>query len=310
MPAHKENRMDAITGFERKVVFRVARGYFFAMAIAAVVVFLGGGALVIRSLAKKNIEPPAPLVPPKPRTALSFAQVAEYVRTSEEERRNSANRGLEEGDATHSTSQARSRGSENPIQARFGEIEKKLRGLFSDPPYTWADEVESVCVDTTSFGCLRRESRVKRRGVVGAINVAVAGVDREERIRLLEILISVLEQTPLPKRGETIIPTIEMERTLTKTDEEALRSYEAKEAEQRSRFQAEDEENEAKHQKWWWQGLYGLGAGFSLLIAVSLLLAFLSMERHTRALEQLVTRLGVDADKGDDHKGRVLPVPA
>ena len=35
-------------------------------------------------------------------------------------------------------------------------------------------------------------------------------------------------------------------------------------------------------------GLYGVGAGFALLIVVSLFLAFLAMERHTRALERLV----------------------
>jgi len=75
--------MDSITGFERKVVFRVARGYFFAMAIAAVLVFFAGGALVIRSLAKPTLQPPSPLAPPKPRPALSYAQVADYMRTLE-----------------------------------------------------------------------------------------------------------------------------------------------------------------------------------------------------------------------------------
>jgi len=184
-----------------------------------------------------------------------------------------------------------------------------LRALFNDPSYTWADEVESVCVEPTAFGCLRRENRLKRRGVVGAINAAVAGATRDERIRLLDILIAVLEQTPMPKRGETIIPTVELERSLAKSDEEAVRSYEAKEAERRGQFQAEVEENDAKHRKWWTWGLYGLGAGFSLLIVVSLFLAFLSMERHTRALERLATQFGGNTD-GDDHHGPPIPNPA
>jgi uncharacterized membrane protein len=55
-------------------------------------------------------------------------------------------------------------------------------------------------------------------------------------------------------------------------------------------------------------GLYGVGAGFSLLIVVSLFLAFLSMERHTRALEKLAlsplfggvqTQTGMHGDRDD-----------
>jgi hypothetical protein len=302
--------MDSITGFERKVVFRVARGYFFAMAIAAVLVFFAGGALVIRSLAKPTLQPPSPLAPPKPRPALSYAQVADYMRTLEDERRAKANRGLEQGDGPQSTSQSQTSRPENPYQTRFGEIERKLRALFSDPSYTWADEIESVCVEPTSFGCLRRENRVKRRGVVGAINIAIAGVARDERIRLLDILIAVLEQTPMPNRGGAIIPTIELERSLARADEERSSKYEAQVAERTAQFRAEVAENDAKHRQWWTWGLYGLGAGFSLLIVVSLFLAFLSMERHTRALEHLVSQLGASSDGNDQRGGRAMPTPA
>ena len=300
--------MDTITGFERKVVFRVARGYFFAMAVGAVLLFLAGGVFVVRSLAKPTIRPPATLVPPKPRSALSYGQVAEFMRAAEEERKTKTNRSLEQGEASKSTSSSRARPAENPYQARFAEIEKKLRALFNDPAYTWADEVESVCTEPTSFGCLHRENRLKRRGVVGAINAAVADVETvDERIRLLEVLITVLDQTPMQKRGEAIIPIVELEKGRVRSDQEAMRKHEAQVSEQQARFHAEVEANDAKHRQWWQWGLYGLGSGFSLLIAVSLFLAFLSMERHTRAIEHLVGHLGGGAGAEGGSLARAMP---
>ncbi len=47
----------------------------------------------------------------------------------------------------------------------------------------------------------------------------------------------------------------------------------------------------AEHDQWRMIGIYGVGGGVSLLVVVSLFLAFLSMERHTRALDRLTSGL-------------------
>jgi hypothetical protein len=53
------------------------------------------------------------------------------------------------------------------------------------------------------------------------------------------------------------------------------------------RFAAETKANDQKHETRKMLGIYGAGAGFALLIVVSLFLAFLSMERQMRILERL-----------------------
>ncbi|MDF3069925.1 MAG: hypothetical protein K0R38_5526 [Polyangiaceae bacterium] len=55
--------------------------------------------------------------------------------------------------------------------------------------------------------------------------------------------------------------------------------------------------NDAKYRQWRQSGFYGVAAGFVLLIVVSLFLAFLSMERHTRALEQVTSLMLANAPK-------------
>ncbi len=281
--------MDRITGFERRFVFRVARGYFFAMAILAVATFVGGGVLAVQSLTRRDVPAPAALRPPTPHSAISYAQVSEHIRKTEEERQRRSGGTLEQA-ANRSSSSAERVERTDPTAARLDEIGKRLRALFPDSSYAWADEVENVCVEPTAFGCLRRENRIKRRGIVGTINSVMRGIDSDdERMRILELLIGVLEQTPVLKRGDMIIPTIQLEISLSADDAAAKESYEGKVTDQRAQYAREVEENEAKRQRWWRWGLTGLGTGFGLLIVVSVFLALLSMERHTRALERLAT---------------------
>src|SRR5262245_9096019 len=70
---------ERMTKFERGVVFRVARGYFFLMAIVAVVVFIGGVVFGARGLSKTDVPHPTLPQAPKARAPLDLKVIQAEV---------------------------------------------------------------------------------------------------------------------------------------------------------------------------------------------------------------------------------------
>lgn len=273
---------ERMTAFERAVVFRVARGYFFLMALLAVLLFIGGVVVGARGLTKEDIPPP-PAAPPSPaRTPLTLAAVEREFQREVAANAQAAG-GIElkpqPGEATRPPA---------PEEDALKKAVDRLRTLFPDPPYSWQNDVETVCSVPSAFGCLQSGTRIKRYGVAGSISQALEGTTRSEAIEYLGILFDVLSVAPVDRRLALVVPTIVAEKQ-AREDYQRLVAKQRREAEERqSNYQLQLDLARAKHAEWRQLGMYGLGAGFSLLIVVSLFLAFLSMERHTRALERLV----------------------
>lgn len=151
--------------------------------------------------------------------------------------------------------------------------------------------MEKVCSAPTSFGCLQWGTRIKRQGVVSALNAALRGTPRDELVGYIRVMARVLKQAPVEKRLELAPAVIAAEREARERHAAALNEHKTEAREAEEKYAADVQENDAKYKAWRQSAIYGVGAGFTLLIVVSLFLAFLSMERHTRALEQLTLQL-------------------
>jgi hypothetical protein len=282
--------VDRMTKFERTIVFRVARGYFFVMAIGAVLLFLGGVVLGARSLAKSEVPRPAPARAVPERTPLTYAAVLAQMQRAVARV------------ATGSTVQVEGQAGEpkGRAQSEDPELEaasKELRGAFPDPPFSWEDEVEKTCTVPTSFGCLQYGTRIKRQGVVSTLSAALRGTPRHELVGYIRILARVLKEAPVEKRLEIAPAVISAEREAREEHEALVSKHQRQSRDAEERYTAEVQLNDAKYREWRQFAIYGVAAGFVLLIVVSLFLAFLSMERHTRALEQVAALLSASAPK-------------
>lgn len=277
-----------MTTFERAVVFRVARGYFFLMAIVAVLLFLGGVAFGARSLAKEDIPAPAPPPPVPARAPLTLAEVEDQLR------RDAAASAQAAGGIELTPQPGESTRVPAPEEDALKKAVDRLKTLFPDPPYSWQNELETVCSVPSAFGCLQSGTRIKRYGVAGTISKALEGMNRSEAIEFLGILFEVLKLAPVDRRLALVLPTISAEKQARDDYARLVAKHRHDTEEQQTKYQLEVDLDRAKHAEWRQLGMYGLGAGFSLLIVVSLFLAFLSMERHTRVLESLVSKLGPD----------------
>jgi hypothetical protein len=280
--------VDRITRFERSVVFRVARGYFFVLAVGAVLLCLGGVVLGIRSLAKSEVLPPAAAPAPAGRAPLTYAEVV--ARLQKEAARAGTGSAVQvEGDAAGS--------KQSSDDDELDAASKELRAVFPDPPYSWENEVEKTCTAPTSFGCLQWGTRVKRQGVVSALSATLRGTPRNELVGYIRVLARVLREAPVDKRLELAAGVIAAERSAREEHDALVKNHERSVQETKEKYDAEVEANDAKYQQWRQFAVYGVGAGFSLLIVVSLFLAFLSMERHTRALDQVTLLLSSSAQR-------------
>lgn len=276
--------VDRMTKFERVIVFRVARGYFFAMAMVAVLLFVGGVAIGARSLVKAEVaKPPAPTATPA-RAPLTYGVVATEIQREEARAKAGGAPVQVDGDTSDTK-------GGNADDAELEAASKELRAAFPDPPYSWDNEIEKTCTAPTSFGCLAWGTRVKRQGVVSALGAAFRGTPRDQLVSYIRVLARVLKEAPVEKRLEIAPLVIATERQEREKHEALVASHERSVKEAEEKYNAEVELNNAKYQQWRQSAIYGIAAGFALLIVVSLFLAFLSMERHTRALEQVTRHL-------------------
>jgi hypothetical protein len=279
------SRADRMERFERGVVFRVARAFFFFVAITAVLVFVTGGGSWIRGALKAKVAAPAAIPPPAPLAPLSYADVAAHVKAEAEQSARLATRpGTETAPAPSSPREP----TRDPYREKLDALSARLKQLFPDPPYAWENVVETVCTQPTDFGCLRRETRVKKAGVVGKINAALERVDGDSFVHVVEVLIGVLEQAPVEERETLLTAVLAMEQARLERERAQRERWAAEVERQRQEYLATVAANEHRHATWRMWGMYGVAAGFALLIVVSLFLAFLAMERHLRLLQRLV----------------------
>lgn len=277
-------RSDGMTRFERAIVFRIARGFFFVIAVIAVFVFLGGMVFGLRSFTNAEVPQPQPVEEPVAPAPLGYRDVTRFRKAQVNAQTEVAGGGELANVPEPSTAGKPSR------QEQVKALAARLRELFPDPPYSWDNVIERYCAEQTSFGCLRQDTRVKKKGVVALINAAVDKVPEDQVIHMLEVMVAVLPAAPVDERGELLLPIVELERQRLRDAAEAKRKYDEDVAEQKAAYARAVSNEESLRLAWRIGALWAVGAGFATLIVISLFLAFLAMERHLRALDELLRR--------------------
>lgn len=276
------NPPDRMTKFEQAVVFRVARGYFFAMAIVAVLIFVAGLVMGARGLTKAEVARPAAPTAPSARSPVNLDVILAQVERDKQ--------AAQAGSTIEVSTQpgAKATRSSDPEEEKFAAAVARLRAAFPDPPYSWDNEIEKTCTAPTAFGCLQWGTRIKRVGVAGVLTKLFEGMERDEIIDYIGVVTELLNRAPVERRLELVGPIITAERDSRRDYRASLERHKKKVQEIQDKYEADVAGENAKRADWRLMGAYGLGVGFGLLITVSLFLAFLSMERHTRALERLI----------------------
>jgi hypothetical protein len=286
-PASNTQASDPMTAFERGVVFRVARGFFVFLALAAVLGFGIAGIVWMRGVSETSIDKPELPAAPAPRARINYQQLLKAMQHEAEQSAQASQTVQYEQEGKRSGSDQK----DETAKIRFNQLVGELQALFPAPTYTWTNQTERKCTVPSAYGCFHYETRIVRTGVAGIVQQAVSNVDAEVRLELLEALVAVLKEVPVEKRAELIAPIVRFEQTDSANYEDAVKDHRDKIAEIEAKYERDVEESRAQHEEWKRLGMYGLGAGMFGLVLVSLFLAFLAIERHSRALERLVAHV-------------------
>jgi|GEM_PF-5317441 len=278
---------DPMTAFERGVVFRVARGFFVFVALAAVLGFGVAGIIWMRGVSETSIDKPELPAAPAPRARINYQQLLKAMQREAEQSAQASQTVQYEQDGKRSGSDQK----DETAKLRFNQLVRELQELFPAPTYTWTNQTERKCTVPSAYGCFRYETKIVRAGVAGIVQQAVSNVNAEVRLELLETLVAVLKEVPVEKRAEVIAPIVRFEQIDAADYDEVVRDHKEKTEEIEEKYQNDVREDKEKRAEWKRLGLYGLGAGLFGLVLVSLFLAFLAIERHSRALERVVARV-------------------
>ena len=275
-----------IERFEQVVVFRVARGYFLALAGAAVLAVVGG--LIVLAVGALRRPPAAPPEPPavEPASALTLDGVRQW---------SAAQKAAEESEEKVAAARlaARSANADDQAEqsARDAEVDEllgKLQELMPEPTYSWKDVHETFCRTSTPYGCVETGRRLAKRGVLGHLVEALERLPNEDVLPALRTLATLLAEVPLEERGKMFGPIISALAESRAAHRERAAERERAMAEARDKWQAEVAEVETSKAAQLAFGGYGAIGGLALLVCVSLFLAHFAIERHLRLLQQPV----------------------
>lgn len=282
--------------FERRVVFRTARGYFLTVAVLALFTFAAGAFFGMKALT--HIDPNEPILAPVPPeipapAALTIDDVKKW-RTKPVD--------VVDDDTPEVADLVRNvagpKPSEDAQDSPLKTALNRVKALFPDPTYAWESEYANSCVRPSPYGCLKRERVLERKGIGATLGELIQhGEDNDEErlLRLLNAIVSALTPVDVEKRGEFLADTVfahrekmfEYERTV-EAREFSIRELEANHLEAMRAYQDElDQIKSTRESEFSFAG-YGLALGLGLLACVGVFLAHLAIERHLRELREIM----------------------
>lgn len=291
--------------FERKVVFRTARGYFIGVAALALLTFGLGvffgmkGLTHIEPAAPVEPAPPAAVTPPAPMT---IEDVKAWRDRAVEESADDDTRDVAE--LVGRTIRTLKKDQPNPIAVALD----KVKALFPEPTYTWESEYSNRCVRNSPYGCLRRERVLERKGISSIIGELIKNReenDKDQLLRLLNAIVSTLEPVAVEERGGFLVDTVFAHRSKMVDYEMRLAAREQEIQELKQKYLAatreyEDELQRIKEERSHDLSMsgYGLALGLGLLACVGVFLAHLAIERHLRELREILATNPASSTRG------------
>lgn len=303
-----QTQPDRMERFERKVVFRTARGYFLLLAVLAVLCVLGGVVLGTKGVIKVPIEAPVqPPMPPPPSAPPSITREALEKWFAEREARRNAevaerakNVALyaekSEGDPVAVGSpEASQRDQERAEIRRLFDL---LPSLFPAPTYVWVDVTEKVCVRNSPYGCLETDTRVVKEGVGRAISGLLEKLERRDSLQVLSLWNALLPAFPVEDRvtwaGHIVVAARDFDadaRSVLGAWESEVARIRAEHAEKMTAHARAVAERDARREQERTWGVYGVAGGLVLLILVSIFLVHFAIERHLRLMREVADLL-------------------
>ncbi len=304
--SRSEDGADSLEKFERRVVFRTARGYFLFLAGLAILTFVGGVVFGARGLvAIEPDEPAAPTMPapPAPPSALQLADVEKWI-ARQAEGATAVEDSAEPEWVTATREESDGADRKDPEAERFEKLLADFKALFPEPHYAWKDSYLRTCTRSSPYGCLRYERTLEKEGVSNILETAIRselkGDSLPELNAILSTLNAVIAKAPLERRAELIAPTAEAHRELQadyrtslREHEDAVYELEQQHALEIARYERELEELRAEKETNQLTGMYGVLAGLGLLVLVSVFLAHFAIERHLRLMREALAGRGV-----------------
>ncbi len=299
---------DRMERFERKVVFRTARGYFLLLAFLAVLAVVAGVVIGTKGVIKVPIDPPTePTLPPPPPAPPSITKAALekwFVERASRRAAEAADRARnvalyaesdDRGSAHAGSAEAIERDRERAEIRRLFDL---LPTLFPAPTYAWEDVTESYCAKEGPFGCMETRTKVVKTGVGASISALLRTLERAESLRVLTLWHALLPAFPVGDRETWAGHLIEASHDLEADADAVKDAWEAEvhriESEYESKVAAHrravaDRDARREQERTW--GVYGVAGGLVLMILVSIFLVHFAIERHLRLMREVADLL-------------------
>lgn len=279
--------------FERVVVFRVARGYFFAMAVLGVLTVIGGVIALSLGLVRIPISDPAPPPPIAPPEVVNLARVDKWLaerQAASQQKSNGPSSVFEDSSSARTGhGEDNQRNAQADLRAEAERLEGELRVLFPAPNYVWDDQYLDYCKNMTSFGCIERGRKLEKEGVAKTVRAAFSEFHRiSDVVDMLKLMIAVLKEAPVERRGNLILAVVTTYRDINGKYLDQVQAREAAIERAQAEYKTKVREQEESKSTFRTYGIYGAVGGLALLILVSLFLAHFAIERHLRLLQKLV----------------------
>ncbi len=299
----KEQPSKNLDLFERKVVFRTARGYFLFLAVTAILMFVFGAFMgasgVLYTLPDEPQKPALPPEVPEP-APLTFQDVEKFKKAQK-----TSDEGVEVVEDPEPEFAVAAGAAEDIEETQLQknrrelqELLEELKTLFPEPEYSWQNQYETRCVRSSPYGCLKRSKDLVKKGIVEVLSSGITKREDSDFSLLLPLLRDVrnaVKAAPVHERGSTILPAMEAHRarwneyhrnTLGRELEVGalLADYDRAVMDHKedvARIEAEQSDKQM-------MGMYGVLFGLGCLVFVGVFLAHLAIERHLRELRQIM----------------------
>jgi hypothetical protein len=299
---------DRMERFERKIVFRTARGYFLLLAFLAVLGVIAGVAIGTKGVIKVPIDPPVePTLPPPPPAPPSITRAALEKWFAERESRRAAE-AAERARSVALYAESDDSGSAHAGGAEATEREREraeirrlfdlLPTLFPAPTYVWEDVTESYCATPSSYTCLETRTRVVKAGIGASISGLLRKLERAESLRVLTLWHAILPAFAVEDRVTWAGHLIEAARDFKSDADSVMSTWESEVARIRHDYDSKvsaharaiAERDARREQERTW-GIYGVAGGLVLMILVSIFLVHFAIERHLRLMREVADLL-------------------
>jgi hypothetical protein len=167
-----------------------------------------------------------------------------------------------------------------------GAFPGTLAALFPSPPYPVADEWEEYCKVPSDYGCMQRAKRLKVMVPARLFSALMGDAARPVVDEMATVLQQQLPGVAVERRSVMIEPILMAHIELKKANQKIADDHDAEVRRINSNFDIETVAHRAKQTALSGSGLLAAAWGLGTVVAASMFVALLAIERHLRQLRR------------------------